>query len=204
MAIRVALIGTGNCGSLALRQLIEDDRFDLTNVWVSTEAKVGKDAGEVIGMPCKVLITTDVEAAIAQADCLIDFTRPQGTLAHVALCRKHKTAMVIGTTGIEEEGKKVIAEAAFRYENLFIRADIFKIDTQKKEIELHEVKAKSYSSTDNFMSVDRKLGDTTGIKSGWESYLFDVAFQKYVLRKCFPDYKISIVPGFFSLFKDLG
>ena len=34
MAIRVALIGTGNCGSLALRQLIEDDRFDLTNVWV--------------------------------------------------------------------------------------------------------------------------------------------------------------------------
>ena len=39
----------------------------------------------------------DVEAAIALADCLIDFTRPQGTLAHLALCRKHKTAMVIGT-----------------------------------------------------------------------------------------------------------
>ena len=34
MAIRVALIGTGNCGSLALRQLIEDTRFDLTGVWV--------------------------------------------------------------------------------------------------------------------------------------------------------------------------
>jgi len=88
-------------------------------------------------------------------------------------------------------GAKVIAEAAFRYENLFIRADIFKIDTQKKEIELHEVKAKSYSSTDNLMTVDKKSGDTTGIKSVWESYLFDVAFQKYVLRKCFPDYKIS-------------
>lgn len=33
MAIRVALIGTGNCGSLALRQLIEDQRFELTHVW---------------------------------------------------------------------------------------------------------------------------------------------------------------------------
>ncbi|PRC46090.1 diacylglycerol kinase, partial [Mycobacterium sp. ITM-2017-0098] len=46
MAIRVALIGTGNCGSLALRQLIEDARFELVGVWVSSEAKVGKDAGE--------------------------------------------------------------------------------------------------------------------------------------------------------------
>ena len=88
-------------------------------------------------------------------------------------------------------GFKVIAEAAFRYENLYIRADIFKIDVQKKEIELHEVKAKSYSSADNFMSADRKTGELTGIKSAWEGYLMDVAFQKYVLQKCFPDYKIN-------------
>jgi len=90
-----------------------------------------------------------------------------------------------------ENGNKVIAEAAFRYENLFIRADIFRIDTQTKKIELHEVKAKSYCSTDDFMSVDRKTGELKGVKSGWESYLFDVAFQKYVLRKCFPDYSIK-------------
>jgi hypothetical protein len=50
MAIRVALIGTGNCGSLALKQLINDARFDLTAVWVSTAAKVGKDAGELAGL----------------------------------------------------------------------------------------------------------------------------------------------------------
>ncbi|MEI6753926.1 MAG: DUF2779 domain-containing protein [Paludibacter sp.] len=90
-----------------------------------------------------------------------------------------------------ENGNKVLAEAAFRHENLFIRADIIRIDTQTKEIELHEVKAKSYSSTDDFMSVDKKTGELKGIKSGWESYLFDVAFQKYVLRKCFPDYSIK-------------
>jgi len=90
-----------------------------------------------------------------------------------------------------ENGIKVIAEAAFRHENLFIRTDIFLIDTQKKEIELHEVKAKSYSSSDDFMSVDKKTGEIKGIKSTWEGYLFDVAFQKYVLWKCFPDYTIK-------------
>jgi hypothetical protein len=47
MAIRVALIGPGNCGSLALRQLIEDRRFDLTGVLVSSDAKIGRDAGEL-------------------------------------------------------------------------------------------------------------------------------------------------------------
>jgi hypothetical protein len=48
-AIRVALIGTGNCGSLALKQLVNDARFDLTGVWVSSDAKVAKDAGELAG-----------------------------------------------------------------------------------------------------------------------------------------------------------
>ncbi|MGE0220299.1 hypothetical protein [Mycolicibacterium sp.] len=45
MAIRVAQLGTGNCGSLTLRHLVEDPRFDLVGVWVSTPEKVGKDAG---------------------------------------------------------------------------------------------------------------------------------------------------------------
>ena len=41
MGIRVALIGTGNCGRLALTELIENPQFDLTAVWVSSDAKVG-------------------------------------------------------------------------------------------------------------------------------------------------------------------
>jgi 4-hydroxy-tetrahydrodipicolinate reductase len=49
-------------------------------------------------------------AAIGQADVLIDFTRPEGTLAHL----RHARAMVIGTTGFTEEDKGRIAEAAKR------------------------------------------------------------------------------------------
>jgi hypothetical protein len=90
MAIRVALIGTGNCGSLALRQLIEDDRFDLTNVWVSTEAKVGKDAGELarLDVVTGVAATGDLDAIIAtKPDCAVycamGDVRPREALADV-------------------------------------------------------------------------------------------------------------------------
>jgi len=73
---------------------------------------IGKDAGELVGMQCGVLVTTDVEAGIAKADCLIDFTRPEGTLDHLDICQRHKVAIVIGTTGFDEESKQVISEAA--------------------------------------------------------------------------------------------
>jgi hypothetical protein len=74
MAIRVALIGTGNCGSLALRQLVNDARFDLTGVWVSSEAKVGKDAGELAGLDTATgtAATNDLDAVLAaKPDCVV-------------------------------------------------------------------------------------------------------------------------------------
>jgi hypothetical protein len=74
MAIRVALIGTGNCGSLALKQLIRDERFDLTGVWVSTDAKVGKDAGELAALDVTTGVTAvnDLDAIVAaKPDCIV-------------------------------------------------------------------------------------------------------------------------------------
>jgi hypothetical protein len=74
MAIRVALIGTGNCGSLALRQLISDTRFELTGVWVSSEAKEGRDAGDLAGLDVVtgVSAVTDLEAIVAaEPDCVV-------------------------------------------------------------------------------------------------------------------------------------
>ena len=67
MTIRVAAIGTGNVGVHALKQLIIDDRFELTAVWVSSDAKAGKDAAELAGLdtPTGVLATTDLDAVLA-------------------------------------------------------------------------------------------------------------------------------------------
>jgi 4-hydroxy-tetrahydrodipicolinate reductase len=63
-------------------------------------------AGEQVG---KVRIVSD-PAAVGQADVVLDFTRPEGTLALL----KHAKAMVIGTTGFTEEDKERIAQAAKR------------------------------------------------------------------------------------------
>ncbi|MET0473855.1 MAG: diacylglycerol kinase [Mycobacterium sp.] len=74
MAIRVALVGTGNCGSLALRQLIQDSRFELTAVWVSSDAKAGKDAGELAGLEVTtgVVAVADLDAVVAaRPECVV-------------------------------------------------------------------------------------------------------------------------------------
>ena len=73
---------------------------------------LGKDAGELVGAPCGVVIRDDAAAALAGSDVLIDFTRPEATLAHLVLCRSRGTAMVIGTTGFTAEQKETIREAA--------------------------------------------------------------------------------------------
>ncbi|MDO5653274.1 MAG: 4-hydroxy-tetrahydrodipicolinate reductase, partial [Brachymonas sp.] len=72
---------------------------------------IGTDATQFIGKPCGVAIASDLQA-LQGADALIDFTRPEGTLAHLAECRKHGVNLVIGTTGFTDAQKAQIAEAA--------------------------------------------------------------------------------------------
>jgi 4-hydroxy-tetrahydrodipicolinate reductase len=73
---------------------------------------LGRDAGELVGMPQQVLIGDDLETGLKGAGALIDFTRPEATLAHIEACRRHKVAMVIGTTGFDAASKIAIADAA--------------------------------------------------------------------------------------------
>ena len=66
-AIRVAQIGTGNVGVHALRALISNPDYELIGVWVSSEAKAGKDAGELAGLGVSTGVTasTDLDAVLA-------------------------------------------------------------------------------------------------------------------------------------------
>jgi len=73
---------------------------------------LGKDAGELIGAACGVRVSEASDAAIKGADALIDFTRPEGTLAHLALCRRHGVKMIVGTTGFSPEQRAEIDIAA--------------------------------------------------------------------------------------------
>ena len=74
------------------------------------DAHLGKDAGELVGAPCGIAISADVEKSVRGCDALIDFTRPEGTLAHLAACRKARVRMVIGTTGFSAEQQQTMAE----------------------------------------------------------------------------------------------
>jgi hypothetical protein len=83
MTTRVAHVGTGNVGRLALRQLVTDPRFELVGLAVSTPAKVGRDAGELAGLDVVtgVTATDDLDAVIATEPeivvyCAMGDTRP--------------------------------------------------------------------------------------------------------------------------------
>ena len=73
---------------------------------------LGRDAGASIGRPAGVDITADLRAGLAGADVLIDFTRPEGTLAHLTLCRELGVRAVIGTTGFTPAQRAEIAAHA--------------------------------------------------------------------------------------------
>lgn len=78
----------------------------------ASSPQMGRDAGEFLGVQTGVALSSGVAEGVARADCLIDFTRPEGTLTHLAACREAKTAIVIGTTGFSPEGKRAIEAAA--------------------------------------------------------------------------------------------
>jgi len=73
---------------------------------------VGQDAGAFAGILTGVMIETDIGRGLHNADVLIDFTRPEGTLRHLAHCAEHGKRMVIGTTGFDDAGKAAIRAAA--------------------------------------------------------------------------------------------
>ncbi|MCT7657460.1 NAD(P)H-dependent amine dehydrogenase family protein [Mycobacterium deserti] len=72
--IKVAAVGTGNVGRHALRQLVVNPDYELTGVWVSSDSKAGKDAGELAGLDRStgITATTDLDAILAaQPDCVV-------------------------------------------------------------------------------------------------------------------------------------
>jgi 4-hydroxy-tetrahydrodipicolinate reductase len=72
----------------------------------------GRDSGERFGRATGVRVDCDVDAAAAAADVLIDFTRPEGTLEHLAACVRHRTGAVVGTTGLSDAQRAELANCA--------------------------------------------------------------------------------------------
>lgn len=112
--VRIAVVGAhGRMGRMLIEATLKDGEATLAAAFDRPgSAAIGKTAGELVGLPCDVVVSDDFAGQIGRADCLIDFTRPEGTLEHLRICREQGVAMVIGTTGFEADGKAAIAAAA--------------------------------------------------------------------------------------------
>ncbi|NMG46678.1 4-hydroxy-tetrahydrodipicolinate reductase [Azoarcus communis] len=112
--VRVAIAGaSGRMGRMLIEAALKDEGIVLAAAFDRPgSAFIGRDAGEMAGVASGVSIVDDAATALAAADCLIDFTRPEGTLHHLALARELGKAAVIGTTGFDAAGKAAVTAAA--------------------------------------------------------------------------------------------
>ncbi len=113
--IRIAIVGAaGRMGKALIQAVTESHDTQLT---VATEragsSLLGADAGEVAGIGSNgVKLTDSVAAKLDDFDVLIDFTTPEATLLHAALCSGAGKRLVIGTTGLSDDQKEEIQAAA--------------------------------------------------------------------------------------------
>jgi hypothetical protein len=94
---RVAQWGTGNVGLHALRSIMEHPRFDLVGVKVYSQAKAGRDAGELCGLPpVGIAATLEIEDILAaRPDCVVYMSdRPEIDV----LCRLLDAGINIATS----------------------------------------------------------------------------------------------------------
>ncbi|MCF8155078.1 MAG: 4-hydroxy-tetrahydrodipicolinate reductase [Rhodoferax sp.] len=79
---------------------------------LSGNPAIGQDAGALLGKPTGIVITSDLVQGLQGSAALIDFTRPEGTLQHLKVCRDLGVAAVVGTTGFTDAQKAEIAVLA--------------------------------------------------------------------------------------------
>ncbi len=112
--LKIAIAGAGGrMGQMLIEAVLATDDCQLHGALDRAgSATIGQDAGAFLGQTTGVLITADVAEGLHGADVLIDFTRPEGTLAHLPVCRECGVRIVIGTTGFTPEQKATIAAHA--------------------------------------------------------------------------------------------
>ena len=119
--LRIAIAGaSGRMGRMLIDAVLAaGDTVLVGALDVPASPAIGQDATAYLGRPCGVVITSDLQAALAEAQVLIDFTRPEGTLAHLAVCSQLGVKAVIGTTGFTDAQKAELDAYAKRTAIMF-------------------------------------------------------------------------------------
>lgn len=117
--LRIAIAGaSGRMGRMLIDAVDEVSDLDLS-------AALDRGDSPVLGTRASnrpdstVTISSSIDAALAASDVLIDFTRPEATLAHLEACAARGVKLVIGTTGFDAAGRAAIAAASDRIAIVF-------------------------------------------------------------------------------------
>ena len=110
----IAVAGaSGRMGHMLIETIAQSDDCELSGALdMAGSPFIGTDAASFTGKPMGVAIASDIQQGLQNAGVLIDFTRPEGTMAHLAVCRELGVKLVIGTTGFTDAQKAEITEAA--------------------------------------------------------------------------------------------
>ncbi len=110
----VAVAGaSGRMGHMLIEAIAYASDCRLTGALdLASSAAVGTDAGAAMGKASGVLVTGDLKLGLQNSQYLIDFTRPEGSLAHLKICQALGVKAVIGTTGFSEAEKNEIKAIA--------------------------------------------------------------------------------------------
>jgi len=114
-SINVGVIGAGGRMGRMLIEAVQENPQTTLNAAIERQGSslVGADAGEVAAIGrLDVQIIDDLKAVINDIDVLIDFSLPDATEQNMQICAANKVAMVIGTTGFNEQQEQVLTEAS--------------------------------------------------------------------------------------------
>lgn len=113
--MKIGVVGcAGRMGTMLVQAILQAPGVSLAG---GTErpghAAIGKDVAALAGAePCGLTVGNDPEPLFAAADVIIDFTAAEAVALHSRLAAQHRTALVIGTTGLRPDDKEAIAAAA--------------------------------------------------------------------------------------------
>jgi 4-hydroxy-tetrahydrodipicolinate reductase len=112
--MKIAIAGSsGRMGRMLIEAVLSSDDLQLHGALdVPGSPALGQDAGALLGRTTGVPIRADLDGALSGADVLIDFTRPEGTLAHLTACARLGVNAVVGTTGFSDAQKAEIGDIA--------------------------------------------------------------------------------------------
>lgn len=112
--LRFAIAGaSGRMGKTLIEAVVQHPTAELVGAFdLPGSSLLGRDAGDFIGQQTNVIVTDNIHQALKDADVMIDFTRPEGTLTHLDACVETNTKAVIGTTGFDPAGVKQLSTFA--------------------------------------------------------------------------------------------